>query len=264
MAGACGVDAESIHQLTRELAAAPRAADRMTSVECCSIERVLLCLVPSVKGIGEAAAKPEGRRQRAARQTRQRIVSAAHDLFVQQGYAATTIQQIAERADVAWQTVYSVFGNKVAILSAVFDVAVAGDDEPVRIIDRPFAQAIRETADPTEKTRLHARHMRETYARIAGITGVIEAAAGADPEIAALWHRLQDQRRYGMGIAAADIIQAAQAEGRPVHVSAEHAGDIMWFLTGPWAYRAFVTDRGWSLEEYEEWMARTTAEQLFE
>lgn len=224
---------------------------------------MLLFLVPSVKGIDEEAPKPESRRQRAVRQTRQRILSAAHDLFVEQGYAVTTIQQIAERADVAWQTVYSVFGNKVAILSNVFDVAVAGDDEPVRVIDRPFAQTIRETTDVDTKIRLHAKHMRETYARIAGITGVIEAAAGADPDIAALWQKLQDQRRYGMGQAASDIVQAARAAGRSIRVTDERAGDIMWFLTGPWAYRALVTDRGWTLDEYEDWMARTTTDQLF-
>lgn len=218
--------------------------------------------MPSVKGNGESTAKPEGRRQRSARETRRRIVASAHDLFVEQGYGATTIQQIAERADVAWQTVYSVFGNKVAVLSAVFDVAVGGDDEPVRVMDRPFAQTIRETVDPVEKIRLHARHMRETYPRIAGITGVIEAAAGVDPEIAVLWQKLQDQRRYGMGLAAVDILAAARARGRPVKVEDEHAGDIVWFLTGPWAYRAFVIDRGWSLDQYEDWMARTAADQL--
>jgi AcrR family transcriptional regulator len=220
--------------------------------------------VASVKGTAkDEPAKHEGRRQRAARETRRRIVAAAHDLFVEQGYGATTIQQIAERADVAWQTVYSVFGNKVTILSQVFDTAVAGDDEPVRVMDRPFAQAIRDTADPVEKTRLHARHMRETYGRIAGITGVIEAGAGVDPEIGVLWQKLQDQRRYGMGLAATDILAAARAQGHPISVTEEQAGDILWFLTGPWAYRAFVIDRDWSAGAYEEWIAQATATQLF-
>jgi TetR/AcrR family transcriptional regulator, regulator of autoinduction and epiphytic fitness len=220
--------------------------------------------VSSVKGTGEDGTKPEGRRQRAARRTRQRITAAAHELFLAQGYEATTIRQIADRADVAWQTVYAVFGNKVAILNTVFDVAVAGDDEPVRVMDRPFAQAIRASADPVEKARLHARHMRETYERIAGIVGVIEAAAAADPEIAGLWQRLQDQRRYGMGVAAADMVQAAGEQGRTSPLPAEHAADVLWFLTGPWAYRALVVERGWRPDEYEDWMARTIAGQLFQ
>ena len=79
---------------------------------------------------------------------------------------------------------------------------------------------------------------------------MIEAAAGVDPEIAALWQKLQDQRRYGMGLAAADILAAAGATARGRRprpgLTAEQAGDIMWFLTGPWAFRALVTERGWS------------------
>jgi len=93
-------------------------------------------------------AAAEGRRQKKARQTRRRILAAAAELFTRQGYAATTIQQVAEQADVAWQTVYSVFGTKAAILSAVFDVAVAGDDEPAPVAERPFVQAIKDAADP--------------------------------------------------------------------------------------------------------------------
>jgi len=93
--------------------------------------------VPEVK-----VAAAEGRRQKKARQTRRRILAAAAELFTRHGYTVTTIQQIAEQADVAWQTVYSVFGTKAAVLSAVFDVAVAGDDEPIPVAERPFVQAI--------------------------------------------------------------------------------------------------------------------------
>src|SRR6478752_658798 len=137
---------------------------------------------------------PEGRRQKRARQTRRNILAAAHELFVRQGYARTTIQQIADQADVAWQTVYSVFGNKPAILSAVFDVAVAGDDEPVPVPARPFVQAIKDADDPGEKMRIFARHLRESGIRTAGVLSVIESAATTDPEIAGLWRKLQDQR----------------------------------------------------------------------
>src|ERR1700746_603666 len=109
---------------------------------------------------------PEGRRQRRARQTRRSILAAAHELFVRQGYTGTTIRQIADQADVAWQTVYAVFGGKPAILSAVFDVDVAGDDEPVPVPERPFVQAISDAGDPRDKARIFARHLRDTGARI--------------------------------------------------------------------------------------------------
>ena len=214
---------------------------------------MLLCLVPEVKPAAET------RRARSARLTRRRILDAAHTLFVEQGYAATTIQQIAERADVAWQTVYSVFGNKPAVLSAVFDVTVVGDDEPVPMMQRPFVREIDEEPDPRAKMRIFARHLRATGERTSGILSVIESAAGTDPEIAQVWRTLQDQRRYGMGAAARAFEAAGILRGG---LDVEQAADLLWFFSGPWAFRALVAGRGWSPADFEAWVAETLATQL--
>jgi TetR/AcrR family transcriptional regulator, regulator of autoinduction and epiphytic fitness len=200
-----------------------------------------------------------GRRQRRARQTRQRILTAAAELFARQGYAATTMQQIAERADVAWQTVYAVFGTKAAVLSAVFDVAVAGDDELVPVAERPFVQAIRGAADPRAKAAIFARHLRESAARTAGVLSVIEAAAATDPEISELWRTLAGQGVRGMTLAATGFRD--QGVLRP-DLTIARAADILWLYVGPWTYRVLVTERGWTLDEYEEWLARTLYTQL--
>jgi AcrR family transcriptional regulator len=200
-----------------------------------------------------------GRRQRRARQTRQRILEAAADLFTGQGYAATTMQQIAERADVAWQTVYAVFGTKAAVLSAVFDVAVAGDDEPVPVAERPFVQAIRAAAEPREKAAIFARHLRESAARTADIMSVIDAAAATDPDVSELWRTLVGQGVRGMTLAATGFRD--QGVLRP-DLTVARAADILWLYVGPWAYRVLVTERGWTLDEYEEWLARTLYTQL--
>jgi len=204
-------------------------------------------------------AAAEGRRQKKARQTRRRILTAAAELFTRQGYAATTIQQVADQADVAWQTVYSVFGTKSAILSAVFDVAVAGDDEPAPVAERPFVQAIRQAADPREKAGIFARHLRESAARTAGILSVIESAAPADPEIAALWRTLQDQGLRGMILAASGFQQ--QGVLRP-GLTVTRAADILWLYVGPWSYRVLVTERGWTPDEYQTWLTDTLYAQL--
>jgi TetR/AcrR family transcriptional regulator, regulator of autoinduction and epiphytic fitness len=201
----------------------------------------------------------EGRRQKKARQTRRRILTAAAELFTRQGYAATTIQQVADQADVAWQTVYSVFGTKSAILSAVFDVAVAGDDEPAPVAERPFVQAILQAADPREKAGIFARHLRESAARTAGILSVIESAAPADPEIAALWRTLQDQGLRGMILAASGFQQ--QGVLRP-GLTVTRAADILWLYVGPWSYRVLVTERGWTPDEYQTWLTDTLYTQL--
>lgn len=198
-----------------------------------------------------------GRREQRARQTRRRILAAAHELFVEHGYAGTTVQQIADRADVAWQTVYSVFGTKPAILSAVFDVAVAGDDEPIPVPQRPFVRAIADAPAPSEKARIFAGHLRAAGERTAAVLSVIEAAAAVDADIAALWEKLQGQRFSGMSQAVANF--AASGVLRPDRTQAQ-AADVLWLLTGPWAYRALVTDRNWKLDEYERWMADTLRE----
>jgi AcrR family transcriptional regulator len=208
---------------------------------------------------GVKAAAAEGRRQRKARQTRRRILAAATELFTRQGYTATTIQQVAEQADVAWQTVYSVFGTKAAVLSAAFDVAVAGDEEPVPVAERPFVQAIRDAADPRDKAGIFARHLRESAARTAGVVSVIESAAGTDPEIAALWRKLRDQGVRGMTLAA----RGFQEQGvlRP-GLTVARAADILWLYLGPWSYRVLVTERGWTQDEYEAWLTDTLYTQV--
>ena len=201
----------------------------------------------------------ETRRARSSRLTRRRILDAAHVLFVEQGYAATTIQQIADKADVAWQTVYSVFGNKPAVLSAVFDVTVVGDDEPVPMMQRPFVRQIDEEPDPRAKMRIFAQHLRATGERTSGILSVIESAAGTDPEIAQVWRTLQDQRRYGMGAAARTFDEAGILRDG---LNVDQAADLLWFFSGPWAYRALVAGRGWSPRDFEAWVAETLVTQL--
>ena len=207
------------------------------------------------------APAPEGRRQRRARQTRRSILAAAHELFLRQGYARTTIRQIADQADVAWQTVYAVFGDKPAILSAVFDVTVAGDDEPVPVAERAFVQAISDAGDPRDKARIFARHLRDTSARIAPVLAVMESAATTDPEIAGLWRDLLDQLLRGMTMAANGFRR--QGALRP-GLSVARAADILWFYAGPWAYRGLVTGRGWSLDEYEAWIGDALYSQLMD
>src|SRR4051812_18046574 len=76
-------------------------------------------------------------REAAARATRRAVVAAAHDLFLEKGYGATTLNEVAKAAGVSVQTIYAQFGNKQAIVKQVLDEAIAGDDEPVPIVDRP-------------------------------------------------------------------------------------------------------------------------------
>src|SRR5512144_29662 len=95
-------------------------------------------------------------RQAQARQTRLQIAEAARDLFFGRGYAGTTIEAIAERAGVAPETIYATFKNKRNVLSFVFDIAIGGDDEEVRLLDRPDPQAILKETDQQRQLTLFA------------------------------------------------------------------------------------------------------------
>ena len=76
-------------------------------------------------------------REEQARATRRRIVDAGRELFLQRGYGPTTIDAIAERAEVSRKTVFTSVGGKAVVLKLAFDWALAGDDEPVALADRP-------------------------------------------------------------------------------------------------------------------------------
>ncbi len=80
------------------------------------------------------------RRRLRALATRSRVIEAARVLFLDLGYVSTTINAIAERADVAPETVYASFGNKRSLLAALVDVSIAGDAAAPPILEQDWAR----------------------------------------------------------------------------------------------------------------------------
>jgi AcrR family transcriptional regulator len=210
-------------------------------------------------GVADVNTQAGGRRERRALETRRRIRSAARELFERQGYVATTIQQIAEHADVAWQTVYAVFGTKAALLAEIFDVTVAGDDEPIPVAERAFVRDIAAASDPREKVRLFAKHLCESNTRTAAVQSLIEAAAATDAEIAALWAKLMQQLTTGMKLTAQAFKDQGALRG---DMTVATAADLLWWYAGPWSYRALVLTKGWSPAQYERWLSDALYGQL--
>ena len=151
------------------------------------------------------------------------------------------------------------FRTKSAILSEIFDVTVGGDDEPIPMSERPFVRQIAEADDPREKARIMAAHVRETNARSADIQAVIESAAGTDADIAALWDRLMRQLIHGMTMAATAL---REQDALRADLTIARGADRLWWYWGPWAYHGLVVTRGWSLDEFEAWLAETIYTQL--
>ena len=84
------------------------------------------------------------------RETRRKVLAAARDLFLRRGYTGATVEAIAKRAAVSPQTVYNVVGGKAAVLKAVYDVTLVGDDDPVSMVERLLDRAILAASDGRE------------------------------------------------------------------------------------------------------------------
>ena len=198
-------------------------------------------------------------RQGQAQQTRRAILDAAAALFVEPGYAATPLTAIAAEAGVAIQTVYKVFGSKQALLSALVDVTVAGDDEPVALPDRQFVAQIRALTDARAKLVRYARHLADTHARQAQVMLALAAAATADPDAATIWRKHLDDRRTGMTMFAADLASTGQL--RPEH-TVDTAADVLWLAMDVRNYDWLVRQRGWPPRRFQRWYVDTVAAAL--
>lgn len=191
------------------------------------------------------------RREAQARETRRSILDAARELFVASGYAATTIQAIAERAGVAVQTVYVVFGNKRELLRQLIEATITGDDEPAPITERAEAQAVAAEPDARRRAELDAAFSLSIIERVAPIVRVAAEAAASDPEVAAMMEAVKAARRKEM-IASARIL--AGRDG--LRVSHAEAAATLYVLYSPQVADMLMGDYGWSPQRYEKWLAR--------
>lgn len=198
-------------------------------------------------------ARRGGGRGAQARATRRRIIDAAAGLFIAEGYAATTLEQIAQRAGVAVQTVYFHFGNKRTVLKEAVDVAAVGDDEPVALLERPFYTQLDAEPDPRRLIALWVRDARSIFGRIAPIMRVVRDAAAVDSDMAAQWTTNEQQRATAFRVLAQQLAdRSALAPGMTV----EAATDIIVALLSVELY-LLLAARGWSPHRWEEWTTTT-------
>jgi AcrR family transcriptional regulator len=202
---------------------------------------------------GRARAYDSSRRQEQARQTRRAVLDAAHRLFVEQGYAKTTMAAVAGEVGVSVETVYKAFGNKPGLVKAVFDVAVVGDDEPVPLMQRELVQRIETEPDACEKLRIYGAHLVTTGARTAAILLVVRSAAATDDGAAELWEQLQAERLTGMSAFAKHLDEGGHLR---TGVSAAEARDVVWTHNSVEMWDLLVIQRGWSAERFGAWIGQ--------
>lgn len=192
--------------------------------------------------------------------TRRRILAAAGALFVERGYLGTTLAGIAGAAGVSVQTVYNVVGGKAVVLKAVYDVTLAGDDEPVPMVERPIMRAILEAADGRTCLRRYAVAGRVIGERTTSlVTMLLAQAATGDPDLRSFADTIEGERAIGASIFARHV--AGRFGLRP-GLDEVTAADILWALTAPDLADRLVRRRAWGWDRYEEWLGMTTADAL--
>ncbi len=190
-------------------------------------------------------------RHRQAAETHARILDAAQMLFIRDGYTATTMNAIADQAGVAVQTVYASTKSKRDILKGIIDLAVSGTDEPVAVVASSRWLEIERESDPRTALRMFVRLHREICDRETPAFSIMADAAGSDRHIRTLMHqtaerRYQDQLRLAQSLRQHGYIRNERSTAR--------AADIIWTLASERTYLALVRDRGWSTQDYEDWL----------
>ncbi len=194
-----------------------------------------------------------------ARETRRTIVAAAAELFVTQGFGATTVDAIAAAAGVSRKTVFAAVGGKAEVLKLALDWAIAGDDEPVALADRPDVSALLTGVDPGALLDGWATVLVGIDRRVAALYAALNIAADSDAGARTVLDQSDHERLTG----AREVISRLRAlDALTPGLSPAHAADIAWMLADPALYSRLVQRRGWSAARFERWLASTLRAQL--
>jgi AcrR family transcriptional regulator len=187
------------------------------------------------------------RRAQQAAATRSAILASARELFVSQGYAATTVGDIARRAQVAVDTVYATIGRKPAVLRQVLETALSGTDEAVPADERDYVARVRAAPTARRKIAEYVSGLVAIQARLAPVFLALRDAGSTDTDSAAAWREIADRRATNMLRFAADL--RATGELRD-DLTDRQVADIVWSMNGPEYWVLLVDERRWSHDQF--------------
>ena len=196
------------------------------------------------------------RRREKARARRLAVVLAARDLFERDGFRLTTIAAVAEHAGVSAESIYKGFGTKAALAKAVFDVVIAGDDEPVPVAERPAAQLVRDEPDVRRRIALYVDGLAQRQARSAKVQILIRDGRHVDDSLAPVWATLNEEGLVGMTMLGRHLLDTGQLRDG---IGLDEVRDVLWNYLAIDTYERLVRSRGWPLERYSRWLAHAIA-----
>jgi AcrR family transcriptional regulator len=188
------------------------------------------------------------RRAAQARETRGRVLASATDVFLRRGFGAATIREIAAVAGVSVATVESLLGTKTRLLKAAIDVAIAGDDEPVAVLARPWAARAMAATSAREFLSITAEVISAVQCRSAGLILAVFEGSAKDPALAALAQDMVAQRAR----TAAWIVERLDRLGAlRAGLGHDEAVDTVWVLMDPAVFDRLTRLRNWPPASYE-------------
>jgi AcrR family transcriptional regulator len=203
--------------------------------------------------------EPRNARRERAAATRRRMLASAFDLFVRQGYAPTTMGQIAAAAGVAVQTLHFTFHTKADLLQEVVTKYAAGEENPDPVMERRWMQEAIATPNAYRQIAITLDHGIDIYKRMAPLTPALQAAASVDNQVAALMASIAEGRRSGMGVAIEALARKGSLrEG----LDSRRATDLMVVLNSHETFLGLTVGAGWTVEQYKAWLYLTMCEQL--
>lgn len=187
------------------------------------------------------------------------MIAAARDAFISEGYASTTMNDIAGQAGVAVQTVYYTFRTKALLLREAMEVTVVGRSDPATLTERPWTAEILAGTTPQRILALSTEHGTAVYERAAPLWPAVRAASLTDPAVDEYWREVAAARRVGMGRIVAKLEESGSLRS---NLSVERATDLVYTLAGHETFQSLVLDAGWSVTEFKLWLFETLVSQL--
>jgi AcrR family transcriptional regulator len=173
-------------------------------------------------------------------------------VFLERGFAGATMRVVAMRAGVSLPLVELLFGTKGRLLKAAIDVAIVGDDEPVAVLDRSWAEAAVRADTPREFLAVVAGVLGPAQERSAGLVLAAFEAAATDGELAELARQLTAQRATTAGWIVDQLTGKAPLRDG---CAREEAVDTVWILMDPAVFDRLTRQRQWTLQQYQDWFA---------
>jgi len=193
-----------------------------------------------------------GRRARADARRRD-VVQAARELFERDGFRLTTIAAVAAQAGVSPESIYKGFGSKAALAKAVFDVALAGDDDPVPVAERPALLAIREEPDVRRKIAIFVDGLVQRLARSAGVQILIRDGRHVDDSLAPVWQKVNQEGITGMTMLGRQLLDSG---GLRADIDLDEVRDVLWNYLAIDHYERLVLSQGWPHDRYAAWLTK--------